>query len=86
MNSAAAYLAFALLSIPLWWPALRVLLAELRAAADSEPLQSPNASRVTPLALVRPWSTPRTRLAALAAARQVASSRRWEGGFGRRSP
>lgn len=87
MSSTAAYLVFALVSIPLWWPALRVLLSELGAAADSEPEATPPAApRATPLPLVTPWSTPRTRLAALAAARQVGSLRRWEGGFGRRSP
>jgi hypothetical protein len=87
VSSAVGYLLFALVTIPLWWPALRVLLAEIRAAADSEPLLPPSSpARSAPLPLVTPWSTTRTRLAALAAARQTGSARRWEGGFGRRSP
>lgn len=84
MNSAVLYVLFALLSIPLWWPALRVLLAEVRAAADSQPAAPPAATPVvTPLPTLAPWSTPRTRLAVRALARPTV--RRWEGGFGRRS-
>ena len=85
MSSFALYFLLALLAVPLWWPALRVVLAEVRLAADSRPPAESAAAPVSARPLGAAWSTPRTRLAALAAARHVSSARRWEGGFGRRS-
>jgi len=84
VGSLAFYLVLAVLGFPLWWPALRAVLSEVRLAADSTPPASPPAATVTPL--TPRWSTTRTRLAALQVARQHSSSGRWEGGFGRRSP
>ena len=84
MNALAAYLLFGLLAAPLWWPALRILLAELRAAAVPEQLAPPTLTPPPLAALRGTWSTPRSRLALQVAERR--SSRRWEGGFGRRSP
>lgn len=86
MGNAAVYSLFALVTLPLWWPALRLVLSEVQAASESEPLAPPAPPPVvTPLPSITPWSTRRTRLEALAAARRQGSSRRWEGGFGRRS-
>jgi len=83
VSSAALYSLFALVTLPLWWPALRVLLGEVRSAADSEPPPPPSRA----LQVTAPtWGTPRTRLGALAAARRAAGEGRWQGGFGRRSP
>jgi len=85
VNAFAAYFLFALLTAPLWWPALRMLLAEVRAAGASEPLAPPPPAPLAPVAALRTtWGTTRTRLALQARVR--ASARRWEGGFGRRSP
>lgn len=85
-SSLAFYLVLAGLGLPIWWPALRAVLSEVRLAADSQPPLT-GGSAPEPVGPLRAtWSTPRTRLAALAAARQISSTRRWEGGFGRRSP
>jgi hypothetical protein len=84
--SALAYALFALVTLPLWWPALRALLGDVRAAAEPEVLAPPSAAALVQARPEVPWSTPRTRLAALASVRRHSSPRRWEGGFGRRSP
>ena len=86
MSSALAYFLFALVSLPLWWPALRAVLGDVRAAAEPETLAPPSAAPLVQARAEVPWSTTRTRLAALASVRRHSSPRRWEGGFGRRSP
>jgi len=82
------YLALVVLGLPLWWPALRTVLGEVLHAAETQPPEAPTARLAAPLSASpgARWSTPRTRLSARHAARQISSPRRWEGGFGRRSP
>lgn len=86
MDTLALYTLLALCGMPLWWPALCVVLGEVRLAAESQAELPSTTGAVTVRSRSASWSTRRTRLAALSAARQISSPRRWEGGFGRRYP
>lgn len=77
MTSLGAYALLAGATLPLWWPALRLILAEIRTAAEPEPL--PPTPRGAPvIATPGAWSPSRSA--------RFRPRLRWEGGFGRRSP
>jgi hypothetical protein len=78
MSSPGLYLLFGAAMLPLWWPALRLVISEISAAGEAEPTLPSGPGRTVAAPQIAAWRSTR--------ARRAPGHHRWEGGFGRRMP